>query len=185
MTERDITNIFLVGMPGSGKTTVGKTLAKRLGLRFVDADKEVVVRTGVPIATIFEIEGEAGFRVREAQTIADLVLEKNILLATGGGVVLNADSRTLLRQHGTVVYLRAGVAQLRERTRRDTKRPLLQGDDPEAVLTRLLTTREPLYTQTAHVIVDASRDNVSKLVQQIIEAVNASSLLDLKNRREK
>jgi shikimate kinase len=170
-------NIFLIGMPGAGKTTVGKALAEQLELRFVDADREMVTRTGVAIATIFEIEGEAGFRMREAQLIADLVLEKKVLLATGGGAILNEMSRQLLRANGAVVYLRAGLEQLAERTRRDTKRPLLQGDNAEQVLAQLLAVREPLYNETAHVIVDANRENMSKLTQQIIDELKAKGLL--------
>jgi shikimate kinase len=170
-------SVFLIGMPGSGKTTVGKALASALALRFVDADKEMVARTGVPIATIFEIEGEAGFRAREVQLIAELVHEPGILLATGGGAVLAEASRSCLRAYGAVVYLRAGLAELRERTRRDTKRPLLQGDNPEEVLARLLAVREPLYAETAHITVDANRENVAKLVQHIIDELKSKALI--------
>ena len=170
-------NIFLIGMPGAGKTTVGKTLAKTLGLRFVDADKELVARMGVSIATIFEIEGEAGFRVREAELISQLVLERGVILATGGGAILDAASRALLREHGAVVYLQAELAELRERTRRDTKRPLLQGNDPEAVLSALLQVREPLYNEAAHIVVNASRENIGKLAQQIIDELQTLGLL--------
>lgn len=170
-------SVFLIGMPGSGKTTVGKALANALSLRFVDADKEMVARTGVPIATIFEIEGEAGFRAREAQLIAELVHLPGILLATGGGAILSASSRACLREHGAVVYLRAGLAELRERTRRDTKRPLLQGNHPEEVLAQLLAVREPLYVETAHITVDANRENVAKLVQHIVDELKSQALI--------
>jgi shikimate kinase len=170
-------NIFLIGMPGAGKTTVGKALAKQLALRFVDADKELVSRTGVSIATIFEIEGEPGFRAREVELISKLVLERGIVLATGGGAILDADNRAALREHGAVVYLQAGLAELRERTRRDTKRPLLQGDDPEAVLSALLQVREPLYSNAAHIVVNASRENIGKLAQQIIEELTSLGML--------
>lgn len=165
-------NIFLIGMPGAGKTTVGKALAKQLSLRFVDADKELVAKMGVSIATIFEIEGEAGFRVREAELVSQLVRERGITLATGGGVILDPTNRALLREHGAVVYLQAGLAELRERTRRDTKRPLLQGDDPEAVLNALMKIREPLYNEVAHIVVNASRENIGKLAGQIIDELN-------------
>ena len=164
-------------MPGAGKTTVGKALAKQLALRFVDADKELVSRTGVSIATIFEIEGEPGFRAREVELISTLVLERGIVLATGGGAVLNADNRTALREHGAVVYLQAGLAELRERTRRDTKRPLLQGDDPEAVLSALLAVREPLYREAAHIVVNASRENIGKLAQQVVDELTSLGML--------
>lgn len=170
-------NIFLIGMPGAGKTTVGKALAKQLALRFMDADKELVARTGVSIATIFEIEGEPGFRAREVELISKLVLERGIVLATGGGAILDANNRMALRAHGAVVYLQAGLAELRERTRRDTKRPLLQGDDPEAVLSALLKIREPLYREAAHIVVNASRENIGKLAQQIIDELIALNML--------
>jgi shikimate kinase len=170
-------NIFLIGMPGAGKTTVGKALAKQLALRFVDADKELVSRTGVSIATIFEIEGEPGFRAREVELISKLVMERGIVLATGGGAILDTDNRTALREHGAVVYLQAGLAELRERTRRDTKRPLLQGDDPEAVLSALLKVREPLYREAAHIVVNASRENIVKLAQQIIDELTSLGML--------
>ncbi len=170
-------NIFLIGMPGAGKTTVGKTLAKLLALRFVDADKELVAKMGVSIATIFEIEGEAGFRVREAELVSHLVRERGIILATGGGAILDPANRAILREHGAVVYLQASLTELRERTRRDTKRPLLQGDDPEAVLSALLKVREPLYSEAAHIVVNASRDNIGTLAEQIIDELTALGLL--------
>jgi shikimate kinase len=176
-TFNTASNIFLIGMPGAGKTTVGKALAKQLTLRFVDADKELVYRTGVSIATIFEIEGEPGFRAREVELISKLVLERGIVLATGGGAILNATNRIALREHGAVVYLQAGLAELRERTRRDTKRPLLQGGDPEAVLSALLQVREPLYNEAAHIVVNASRENIGKLAQQIIDELLSIGLL--------
>jgi shikimate kinase len=170
-------NIFLIGMPGAGKTTVGKALAKQLSLRFVDADKELVSRTGVSITTIFEIEGEPGFRAREVELISKLVLERGIVLATGGGAILDTNNRSSLRQHGAVVYLQAELAELRERTRRDTKRPLLQGDNPEAVLSALLQVREPLYKEAAHIVVNASRENIGKLAQQIIDELASLGML--------
>jgi shikimate kinase len=172
-----VPNIFLIGMPGAGKTTVGKALAKQLALRFVDADKELVSRTGVSIATIFEIEGEPGFRAREVELISKLVLERGIVLATGGGAILDANNRKSLRQHGAVVYLQAELAELRERTRRDTKRPLLQGNDPEEVLSALLQAREPLYNETAHIVVNASRENIGRLAQQIVDELTSLGML--------
>jgi shikimate kinase len=123
-------NVFQVGMMGAGKTTVGRTLARRLKLRFVDSDHEIEARCGVKIPVIFEIEGEAGFRAREAQAIAELTLLDGIVLATGGGVVLGAENRRLLAAHGTVVYLRATPEHLYERVRQDRNRPLLATGDP-------------------------------------------------------
>jgi shikimate kinase len=172
-------NIFLVGMPGAGKTTIGKSLAKRLGLKFVDADKELVSRTGVPIATIFEIEGEVGFRVREAEVIAELASLKGIVLATGGGAILHADSRHVLRASGAVVYLRASLADLHERTKRDLKRPLLRGPDPIGTLRKLLEARESLYAEAAHLIVESGHTTVGKLVDSIITQLRADGMLEI------
>jgi shikimate kinase len=162
-------SIFLIGMPGAGKSTIGKSLSKRLGLKFIDADKEMVSRTGVPIATIFEIEGEAGFRAREVELIAELVTRPGLVLATGGGAILNAESRRLLHESGAVVYLRTSLAKLCERTQRDAKRPLLQGVDALATLTQLLAVREPLYSETAHFTVESGHGSVSKLVESIVQ----------------
>lgn len=162
-------NIYLVGLMGAGKTTVGKQLARRLGRVFLDTDHEIVHRTGVPIPTIFEIEGEPGFRRREAQTIADLTQMSGIVLATGGGVVLNPDNRRALHDSGWVVYLNAPPAQLFERTRHDRNRPLLQVDDPLAKLKELHAQRDPLYRETAHFTVDGGRMSASTVVQLILK----------------
>ena len=120
-------NLFLIGMPGSGKSTVGRALARRLGFIFHDADDELIRRTGVSIATIFEVEGEVGFRQREAQVVADLVGLRGIVLATGGGAILRADNRAQLKRNGEVIYLRASIEELVKRTQRDRNRPLLHG----------------------------------------------------------
>ncbi len=162
-------NIFLIGMPGAGKSTLGKALTKRLGLTFIDADQEIVTRTGVSIATIFEIEGEASFRAREAQLIADLVTHERLVLATGGGAILSEDSRRLMRDNGVVVYLRASLEDLAVRTARDTKRPLLQGTNPADALRKLFQIREPLYNETAHIIIDTRRQHATKLAEQIAD----------------
>lgn len=140
---------------GAGKTTVGRQLAKRLHRRFVDADHEIESRTGVRIPVIFEIEGEEGFRRREAQVIEDLGRECNLVLATGGGAVLDPANRACLRETGMVVYLHALADTLYERTRRDRGRPLLQVDDPLAKLRELLEQRDPLYRETAHLVVES------------------------------
>jgi len=125
-------NLYLVGMMGAGKTTVGRSLARRLKLRFYDSDQEIEARCGVKIPVIWEIEGEAGFRAREAQAIAELSVLDGIVLATGGGAVLAKENRALLSARGTVVYLRATPEHLYERVRQDRNRPLLAGDDPLA-----------------------------------------------------
>jgi shikimate kinase len=161
-------NIFLVGMPGAGKTTIGRTLAKRLNMTFADSDKELMARTGVSIATIFEIEGEAGFRVRESVTLAELVQRDGLVLATGGGTVLAPENRRLLNENGTVIYLRAKLEDLWQRTRRDVNRPLLQTEDPRATLETLLQTRDPIYREVAHLIVDTGTQSVARLATDIL-----------------
>ncbi len=143
---------------GAGKTTIGRHLAAMLAMDFCDSDQEIEARTGAGIPLIFEIEGEAGFRKREAAVIADLVTRPNLVLATGGGVVLSEANRDALRDHGIVVYLRANAEILLERTRRDRCRPLLlQTDNPRGKIAELMREREPLYRSTAHVIVDTDR----------------------------
>jgi shikimate kinase/3-dehydroquinate synthase len=161
-------NIFLVGLMGSGKTTVGKALAKSLGLRFVDSDQEIEARTGVCIPVIFEIEGEASFRQREADVIRDLTEQTGIVLATGGGAVLDARSRHYLRSRGTVVYLRAGINSILQRTRHDKNRPLLRTADPRKKLEELSAQREPLYQEIAHLVIETGRPSIHSLVQTIV-----------------
>lgn len=159
--------IVLVGMPGSGKTTVGRDLAKRLGLRFVDTDHEIEARTGVKIPIIFEIEGEDGFRKRETQTLDDLTRESNMVLATGGGAVIRAENRALLRERAVVVFLSVPPAILWERTRHDRSRPLLQVADPRGRLEELLKVRGPFYREVAHIIVEGGRGTPHAMVKLI------------------
>lgn len=164
-------NIFLVGMMGAGKTTVGRALAQRLGLEFIDSDRVLVERTGVPVATIFEIEGEAGFRRREAAVLAELALGTACVVATGGGAILLPENRAVMRAHGTVVYLRARLESLWERTRHDSSRPLLATPDPRGTLAALLELRDPLYREAAHVIVDTGSQSASTLVGRVVAAL--------------
>jgi len=161
-------NIFLVGLMGSGKTTIGRALAKRLNLRFVDADHEIEARTGATIPLIFEIEGEASFRQREADVIRDLTAEQGIVLATGGGAVLNDQSRRYLHERGTVIYLRASVNSILQRTSHDRNRPLLQTVDPRARIEELSKQRAPLYEEVAHITIETGRPNVQSVVQNIL-----------------
>lgn len=158
-------NIYLVGLMGAGKTTIGKALAKRLGWRFVDSDHEIEARTGVSIPTIFEIEGEEGFRRRETQVLRELTALPHIVMATGGGVVIAEENRQLLRDNGFVVYLDVSPAQLYERTRHDRNRPLLQVADPLRRLQELLEVRGPYYREVADLVVDGNRCNATAVVQ--------------------
>jgi shikimate kinase len=163
--ERD--NIFLVGLMGAGKTSVGKLLARRMGKTFYDSDHEIERTTGVRIPVIFEIEGEAGFRARESRMIAELATMSGVVLATGGGAVLWEQNRRLLSQHGTVVYLRASPHDLWQRTRHDRNRPLLQTGNPLSKLTALFAERDALYREVADVIVDTGNQSVSSLAHRL------------------
>lgn len=166
-------NIFLVGMMGAGKSTIGKALARYLGREFIDSDRVLAERTGVPVATIFEIEGEAGFRRRERAIIAELAGGDDHVVATGGGSILAEENRRAMREAGTVVYLRARVESLWERTRHDASRPLLATPDPRARLQELLAEREPLYREAAHVIVETGSQGTQAVVKRIVAALAA------------
>ena len=156
---------------GAGKTTVGKYLAKNLGMDFYDTDQEIEKRTGVRVPTIFEMEGEVGFRKREVLMIDELSQLQNIVLATGGGAVLNAENRENLASRGIVIYLRASVHDLFVRTRFDRNRPLLQNTNPQAKLEQLFAQRDPFYREVAHHIVDTGNQPVINIVQQIQELI--------------
>jgi shikimate kinase len=164
-------NIFLVGMMGSGKTTLGRALAQRLRLHFVDTDRIMVERTGVPVATIFEIEGEDGFRKRESAVLSEVAEGDSQVIATGGGAILARENREVMRRRGTVIYLRAQVDSLWERTRHDTSRPLLRTPDPRATLASLLEQRDPLYREAAHVIVDTGAQSAAILLNRVLAAL--------------
>jgi shikimate kinase len=164
-------NVYLVGLMGSGKTTIGRSLAKRLGFEFVDSDREIEARTGVSIPTIFEIEGEDGFRKREAQVIAEVSRQSGMVVATGGGAVLRPENRENLRSHGFVVYLNVPPQTLWERTRHDRNRPLLQVADPLLKLKELFDQRDALYREVADLIVDGSRINAQAVLQLLIKEV--------------
>lgn len=161
-------NVFLVGPMGSGKSAVGRQLARELGLRFVDSDAELEARTGVDIPTIFETEGEAGFRARERDLIDELTCRTDVVLATGGGAVLDPDTRGRLRGRGRVVYLRTSVDQQLARTRRSTHRPLLRTADPRATLERLMQQRAPLYEEIADLVVETDGRKVRTVSAEII-----------------
>ena len=162
-------NLFLVGPMGAGKSAVGRQLARMLHLDFVDSDEEVESRTGVDIPFIFEKEGEAGFRKREASVIDDLSQQEGIVLATGGGAIMDPQNRNHLGARGFVVYLRTSVDQQLSRTRKGRERPLLQNDDPRAVLEELMATREPLYREIADLTVDTDSRKVRDVVNEILD----------------
>ncbi len=164
-------NVFLVGMMGAGKTSVGRMLGRRLGKSFFDSDHTIEERTGVKIPVIFEIEGESGFRARESAVLDELTALRDIVLATGGGAVLDPKNRERLRDRGTVVYLRAAVKELLNRTRHDKNRPLLQTDDPRRRLTELYESRDPLYKEVAHIVVDTGTQSLSTLVNRLEAAL--------------
>ena len=162
-------NIYLVGMMGAGKSTVGRLLARRLKLRFYDSDHEIERRCGVRIPVIFEIEAEAGFRSREAQVIAELTELREIVLATGGGVVLEGENRRQLAARGTVVYLRARPEDLYERVRHDRNRPLLATADPLARLRELYAQRDPLYREVADLVIETGAQSVQVLTRELLD----------------
>lgn len=162
-------NLYLVGLMGAGKTTVGRLLARRLKLRFLDSDHEIERRCGVKVPVIFDIEGEAGFRSRESQAIAELTLLEGIVLATGGGVVISGENRRLLAASGTVVYLCARPEDLYERVRHDRNRPLLATPDPLVRLHELYAERDPLYRAIADLVVDTGRQGVQSLARDLLD----------------
>ena len=165
-------NIFLIGPMGAGKSTVGRQLAKALDMEFVDCDREIEERTGVTIAIIFEVEGEEGFRKRERAMIEQLTERDGIVLATGGGVVLDEDNRARLRARGFAIYLNAPIDLLVERTARDRQRPLLQDGDPKAKFKALAEEREPLYRQVADMVVKTDRRTARHVVKEIVRRIS-------------
>jgi shikimate kinase / 3-dehydroquinate synthase len=166
-SKRASGNIILVGMMGAGKTTVGKLLAKHLGKTFIDSDEEIQRRTGVTIPHIFDVEGEAGFRVRESGVIQDVLKQGSIVLATGGGAILNLQNRQLMKQNGIVVYLKSNVHDLWQRTRHDQNRPLLQTGNPRAKLQELHDLRDPLYMETADLVIQTGKQSVQLLLERL------------------
>ena len=166
-------NVFLIGPMGAGKTTIGKQLAQLLHLEFVDTDHEIEARTGAPIDWIFDIEGEDGFRKREKAIIEELTQNQGIVLATGGGAVVEDDNRKFLAGRGIVVYLETSIDQQIERTRRDKRRPLLQGEDPAQTLVDLHKRRDELYREIADFTVATNENSIktvaNKIAQQIAE----------------
>ncbi len=167
-------NIFLIGLMGAGKTTIGRQIASELSLEFFDSDHEIEDRTGVTITHIFDIEGENGFRKRETAVLDELTERKGIVLATGGGAILKAENRQFLMSRGTTIYLYANIDTLLERTSKDRNRPLLQTEDPKEKLEELLETRDPLYRETADIIIDTGKDSVRLALKEILEKLQQS-----------
>lgn len=170
--------LVLVGLPGSGKTTVGRSLAKRMRLSFVDSDHVIEARIGCSIRDFFAREGEARFRDEEQQALEELAAGPACVLATGGGAVLREANREILRSAGHVVYLRATPEELWRRLRRDTKRPLLQVSDPQEKLRQLFTERDELYRSTAQFVADTSRQSVPTLVNMVLMQLERGGALD-------
>lgn len=154
---------------GAGKTAIGQELARRLRRPFFDSDHEIVARTGVSIPTIFDIEGEAGFRRRESRVIDELARRQGIVMATGGGAILAPENRRCLRDSGWVVYLRLPPEVLHQRTRAGRQRPMLNVADPLARLRELHAQRDPLYRQTAHLVVDGPEPGIARIAHYLIE----------------
>ncbi len=164
-------NLFLIGPMGAGKSAVGRQLARMLHKSFVDSDDEIESRTGVDIPFIFEKEGEEGFRTREAKVIDDLSQRQGLVLATGGGAVIDSKTRSFLGARGYVVYLQTSVDQQLERTRRGRERPLLVNDDPRATLEDLMAERDPLYREIADLVINTDGRRVNAVAKQIFEAL--------------
>ncbi len=168
-------NIYLVGLMGSGKTTIGKQLAKTLGMPFFDSDKEIEESTGVNIPTIFEYEGEGGFREREHAVIKQLSNKDGIVMATGGGAVIQQQNRDILKEHGFVVYLQCSIDKILQRTKRDKQRPLLNTENPKARLEVLFIERAPMYSECADYKIDTGIMPTRKVVQNIVKQFRAEA----------
>ena len=164
-------NLIFIGLMGAGKTTLGKQIAQKLGRPFYDSDHEICTASGVSIPTIFDMEGELGFRNRETAMLAKLTALKNTVLSTGGGSILREENRQLMRESGTVVYLHAKPETLLERTRYDNNRPLLKVADPLSKLQELYDARDPIYRQTAHIVIES--EHCHKTVRRLLEKLNA------------
>lgn len=172
-----MTLIYLVGLPGSGKTTIGRLLARRFRLEFIDTDHVLEERLGCSIRTYFEREGEDAFRDAEQAVLADLSGKKNTIISTGGGIVLREANRTCLKNSGKVIYLRSSPEELFKRLRRDTQRPLLQVEDPFQTLKKLYEIRDPLYKEVASYTLETGRPSVATLVNMIVMQLEMSGVL--------
>ena len=165
-------NIILIGPMGSGKTSTGRILAKEMGYAFADTDEEVTKRTGVSIAYIFDVEGEEGFRKREFLALKECLNDNNMILSTGGGIVLSKENRDLLQDRGTVVYLQTSIRSQVKRTASTNNRPLLQNNDPEETLEKLMLTRAPLYEEIADITIMTDNKSLQEMSKEIQRAIN-------------
>ena len=165
-------NIFLIGPMGVGKTTIGRVLAKRLGKRFYDSDDEIERKTGAPISLIFDIEGESGFRRRESKVIDELTLKNGVVLATGGGAILSSLNQQMLSQRGIVIFLEASAELLIQRTKYDTKRPLLHTKDRRMKIKSLLQEREQIYSRVADSRINVDNMSIKETIKQITEYIH-------------
>lgn len=170
-------SIFLIGPMGAGKSTIGRILAEKLGYQFMDSDHEIESKTGATIPMIFDIEGEEGFRLRESQAIDELTMNQEMVLATGGGAVLNADNRKHLRSRGFVIYLRSSVDTLVKRTRNDRNRPLLQTGNPTETFKKILDERSSYYEEVADLIVETEQASVHRVVREILGRLEKEKII--------
>ena len=168
-------NIILIGLMGAGKSTIGRSLAKRLKKEFYDSDRVIEERTGVDIATIFEIEGEDGFRSREAQVIEELCQLENIVLATGGGSILRQENRENMKKYGQVIYLSTTAELLYSRIKHDKSRPLMQTSNPLDTLKKLLDIREPFYREIADLNITTGRQKANLIVKRVEDALKKAA----------
>ena len=166
-------NIFLVGPMGAGKSTIGRFLAEQLDMQFRDSDHEIENRTGASIPLIFEIEGESGFRAREAAMLRELVAEDGAVIATGGGIVLSDENRKILKTKGLVVYLHASIDILYQRTRRDRNRPLLNDTDRRAKLEEIMESRDPLYREVADLVIETDKRPARSVAKEIVDKIES------------
>lgn len=176
--------VVLVGPMGAGKSTIGRMLAKEMGYRFLDSDRIIEERCGANIPWIFDVEGEEGFRQRETAMLRELAEDESTVLATGGGAVMRPENHGLLKKASVVVYLRASIEQQVERTRKDRNRPLLQNDDPEAVLRNLFALRDPIYTELADIVMHTDRKSPRLVVRQLVNRMNPKTPRHKRQRRK-
>lgn len=166
-------NVYLIGPMGSGKTTIGLRLARKLDLEFLDSDHELEAQTGASVSLIFDVEGEKGFRERETRMLEELTARNGVLLATGGGAILRKENRNLLGGSGLVIYLRTSVAQQLQRLRRDRSRPLLQTADRKEKLAHLAEERNPLYEELADIVFPAQNRALDHVTRELADVIRS------------